>query len=168
MQKIKNLLKSKCVEIFFLSIILIILACCLEFLGENYKMLKEQREILKKSIEKIIIIEREIVYMHPFGTIKDPYREDLHGVVECSCIRTIRSLGIELPFDTDAKDLQPNTDLAVDVIAIFRTKDYSHVGLVTEIKEDGFLIKEGNYVECRITERFIKFGDYRLIGFYKT
>jgi hypothetical protein len=110
------------------------------------------------------ILPTEKIYMHPYGTIEDPYREDLHGEIRCSCVRYARSLGVELPYELQPKDLQPNARIEVGISALFIE---NHIGVVSGIGKKGFWIKESNYVECEITERFINFNDYRLRGFYK-
>lgn len=117
--------------------------------------------------ESEIRVITEKIYIHPVGTFEDPFREDLHGSVECSCVRAVRSFGVDIPYGVNAVDFESNTEICVGVVVILRTTDYSHVAMVTAIEETGFWIKEGNYVKCKITERFIDFDDYRLKGFYQ-
>lgn len=104
---------------------------------------------------------------HPFATNKDPYREDLHGNLACSCIRTVRSLGFKLPYGTNAEDLKPNTKIAIGTLALFKFSNASHVAVVVKIEENGFWVREGNYpTACEFSERFVKYDDWFLIGFY--
>lgn len=114
---------------------------------------------------EIYLLPIEKIYMHPYGTIEDPYREDLHGEIRCSCVRAVRSWGVELAYDLEPKDLDPNIEIEIGAVALF--KGENHVGLVTGIGENVFRIKEANYLDCEITEREINFDDVRLTGFYK-
>lgn len=130
-------------------------------------MIYKNFSVSKECKNEIQILPIEKIYMHPFGTVEDPYREDLHGDIRCSCIRAVRSWGVEIPYGMNAEDIKPNIDIEIGAVAIFREKDGGHIGVVTKIGEKGFWIKESNYVECEITERFIDYTDYRLIGYYK-
>lgn len=116
---------------------------------------------------EINILPTEKIYMHQYGTTEDPYSEDLHGDLRCSCVRAVRSWGVDLPYGINAEDIEPNTEIEIGVVAIFNEKSGGHIGLVTRIGEKGFWVKESNYVKCEITERFIDFDDYRLVGYYK-
>lgn len=107
-----------------------------------------------------------VVNPHPFGTEDDPYREDLHGDVECSCVRFARSQGAELPYGVDAKDLVPNSEPEVGGVIILQYKE-THVAYIEEISEEGYHIREGNYRPCEITERVIPVDDHRIVGFWK-
>ena len=84
----------------------------------------------------------------------------------CSCIKTARSLGANIPYGTYAADLVPNTELKQGVVALFRYSGVSHAAMVTEVLADGFWIYEGNYQRCRFSERFIPLTDPALIGFW--
>ena len=147
------------------DLILFILVLCLYPL--YYAGISIQNEEKIECENETIILPTEKIYMHRYGTIEDPYREDLHGDIRCSCVRYARSLGVELPYDLIPIDLGPNTDIEIGAVAIFREKLCGHIGVVTRIGDKGFWIKESNYVECEITERWISFEDHRLIGYYK-
>jgi len=123
--------------------------------------------ITKECKNEITILPTEKIYMHRYGTIEDPYREDLHGEIRCSCIRAVRSWGVELPYGISAENIEPNAEIEIGAVAIFREKIGGHIGVVTKIGKKGFWIKESNYVKCEITERWISFEDHRLIGYYK-
>lgn len=127
-------------------------------------LVKEARKT-QYIVNQILPIEK--VYMHPFGDIDDPYREDLHGNIKCSCVRAVRSFGANIPYDTDAENIEPNSEIEVGAVAIFKTVNYSHIAIVTNIKDSTFWVKEANYLKCQITEREINFDDERLVGFYK-
>lgn len=143
-----------------LSVVLISFAVTRNF-GTPEELPESTREC------EIIILPTEKIYMHQYGTIEDPYREDLHGEIRCSCIRAVRSWGVKIPYGMNAEDIEPNTEIEIGAVAIFREKNGGHIGVVTRIGEKGFWIKEANYVECEITERWISFEDKRLIGYYK-
>jgi hypothetical protein len=51
-------------------------------------------------------------------------------------------------------------------LAIFKYKT-KHIGVILEVKEDGFWIKEANYEPYKITKRFIGWGDPRLQGYWR-
>lgn len=109
----------------------------------------------------------KILNPHPEAIPNDPYREDLHGAIECSCIRSVRSFGFDLPYGTDAENLKPNAQISIGVLALFQFSNSSHVAYVTRIEEKGFWVKEGNYpIACEFSERFVDFGDWSLAGFY--
>lgn len=124
-----------------------------------------------KIVEVVEIIEveaePEIIYMHPFGTKEDPYREDLHGDIGCSCVRTARSLGINIPYGMDAVDLKPNTDKPEVGIGVLIKTENGHIAKITKIEEDKLWVIEGGYSDCEIVERFYSFDDPRIIGYYK-
>lgn len=119
------------------------------------------------SINTHFLKDIDINY-HPFSIPNDPYREDLHGQIECSCVRYARSLGLPIPYNTNAINLKPNTEISLGVGALF-SEEQGHVAVVVEILEDGFWVDEGDYKKCERTKRFIKFDNpyNKLIGFYK-
>lgn len=159
------MLKSLIKIAVIISIFLFFLSCDL------ISKLKETK-IVEIEVEKnceIVVRPVEKIYMHKYGNVGDPYREDLHGDIRCSCIRSARSFGADIPSETDAINLEPNTGISLGVVVIFLTddKEVRHVAVVTNIEEEGFWVKEGNYVKCEITERYISFDDHRIIGFYE-
>ena len=85
--------------------------------------------------------------------------------VPCSCVKTLKALGVKAP-TIDAKWFKPNTTPHVGAVAIFKYKNVSHVALVKELKENYFVVREGNFTPCLITNRRIKYGDAALVGFW--
>ena len=124
-------------------------------------------DMVFRSINRPFIKDK-IINSHPFSTLEDPYREDLHGKIECSCVRYTRSLGLQIPYNTDAINIKPNTRISIGVGALFLEEE-GHIAFVTKINEEGFWIDEAGYEKCKSTKRFIKFNDpyNKLIGFYK-
>lgn len=51
-------------------------------------------------------------------------------------------------------------------VAIFDYKGVPHYGVVTELKVDGFTIREANYEPCKTGSRFINWNDPHLRGFW--
>ena len=105
------------------------------------------------------------VYVYNAPSQQPPMKAINPYAVECSCIRTARDLGLDIPYNTNAKDIKPNTHIAIGVGVLFNDGD-GHIAIVISIRENGFWIKEGDYKNCKITERFIEWTDDKLLGFY--
>ncbi len=84
---------------------------------------------------------------------------------ECSCIKTARHYGADIPLNTNAEDLYPNTTPHEGAVALFRYGPTAHAGTMEAPQQEGFWMNEGNLERCRKTRRFIKWTDSRLIGF---
>lgn len=63
--------------------------------------------------------------------------------------------------------IQPNTTPHVGAVAIFYYNNVKHVALITELKADGFTVKEANFHAGKIGTRFVEWGNYALAGFYE-
>lgn len=87
--------------------------------------------------------------------------------ITCSCIKTARAEGIEIPYNTDAIDLKGNTVPQVNALALFMYDGLAHVAKITQVVENGFYIVEGNFKHCLRTKRFISWNDPNLTGFWK-
>lgn len=62
-------------------------------------------------------------------------------------------------------EIVPNSDYPrIGGLAIFQYKS-KHIGVITEVLEDGFWIREANYEPYKISKRFIKWSDSKLVGF---
>lgn len=83
---------------------------------------------------------------------------------ECSCVLTAKEYGIPLP-PGDAEDIPTNSTPIVGGVVLFDYETVGHVAVITKIEADGFWVYEGNYRECEITERFIKWTDKAIRGF---
>ena len=91
------------------------------------------------------------------------------NTVFCSCIKTARYIGLNLPPAPYAGDYEPNTNTpeVMDGILLSYQTD-EHIAVILRILSTGFWIAEGNYERCEYTERFIDFDDYHIRGFYTT
>src|SRR3990167_3421056 len=85
----------------------------------------------------------------------------------CSCVKTARNLGANIPYGVDAGDLKANAHPGLGALALFRYSSGAHVAVITEIQEDGFFVKEGNFELCKLTCRFIQWNDLNLVGFWR-
>jgi hypothetical protein len=82
----------------------------------------------------------------------------------CNCYSYASTLTGKLP---RMAEIQPNTTIPrIGEIAIFNYRGKKHIGVLNEITEDGFFIKEANYTACSVGRRFIKWDDPAFIGFY--
>lgn len=81
-----------------------------------------------------------------------------------NCYAYVKWLVPNLPLQNK---ILPNSTPQKGGVAIFQYKDLPHYAYVTEIKTDGFSIKESNYIAGKITTRFIKWDDPHLKGFWK-
>lgn len=114
----------------------------------------------------MVTTEQVVMNPHPQGTEADPYLEELHGPIECSCIRYARSKGIKIPYGINAKDLTPNAEPEVGVLVLIDSK-VAHVSVVTSIDEIGYWITEGNWQHCKETKRRIPKNHHSIRGFWK-
>lgn len=85
--------------------------------------------------------------------------------VYCSCVKTVRLYGAEIPLGTNAEDLIPNATPQAGGLALFQYTNTSHVAYVIVLQEEGFWVWEGNYRECEKTARFVEWDDPFLVGF---
>ncbi len=86
--------------------------------------------------------------------------------VACSCIKAARLFGAELPLNTNASELKPNTTIFEGVLALFSYDKSDHAATVTKIGDSSFSVLEGNYIKCKMIEREVDFNDPFLKGFY--
>ena len=112
--------------------------------------------------------KQEIVVLGPIKEEIEPETvtlEKLPVPIECSCIKTARALGVPIPYNTDARDIVPNTPPQVGALALFRYGEASHAAMITGLRERGFWVEEGNKTPCKRTQRFIPWDDPALTGF---
>ena len=89
--------------------------------------------------------------------------------VACSCIKTARSLGVDLSYNTDASDLVGNTTIHVGALALFKFPNgVSHVALIDILETNRFHVKQGNKTPCEITEEWIDINNPYIVGFFDT
>jgi hypothetical protein len=62
--------------------------------------------------------------------------------------------------------MKPNTTEVSVGTGILFSEVEGHIAVITSITDTGYWVKEGDYIDCEITERFVEFDDYRIIGFY--
>ena len=84
----------------------------------------------------------------------------------CSCVKGLRSFGIPIRANKNAKDLPTNGTMRIGNVALFNYNGVYHAALITGININGFSIKETNYVKCKYTEREIRYTDKSIRGFY--
>lgn len=96
----------------------------------------------------------------------EPVEEDIPIVskpdpITTNCYAYIAQY-VKLP---PTREILPNTAIYPGVVAIFQYK-VKHYALVEKLTEEGFVVKESNYTPGVIGERFIKWNDPKLIGFF--
>jgi len=101
------------------------------------------------------------------GAFIGPQREEI-DLIACSCVKTARSLGVDIPYNTNAEDIKEGANPVVGGLALFRYGSTSHIGVIEETQEKGFWMNEGNFYECEYSRRFILWNDPNLIGFHLT
>lgn len=86
--------------------------------------------------------------------------------VFCSCVQTVRTFIPSLP-KGDAQDFKPNSAPFVGVAVLFEySNSVSHIAYMSGIEPDGFWVKEGNHTPCEYGERFVRWNDPFITGFY--
>lgn len=86
--------------------------------------------------------------------------------VYCSCIETLRAIGIPIPPHTDADELIPNTAPFVGAVALFSYPKGNHATLVRKAELNGFWAYGGNFKNCEKEDRFVRWDDPRLKGYW--
>ncbi len=84
---------------------------------------------------------------------------------DCSCVKYARSHIPDLPPMRTPDDLEPNSPPFVGAAVLLDYK-LAHIAVITEIRDDGYMITEANYKPCEITERFLPWDNAHLRGFY--
>lgn len=91
-----------------------------------------------------------------------------HVPAQCSCIKTARNLGVDIPYNTNASDLESNANMWQGDLILLKYGDVNHAAIY-RVTNDGFYIpKEGNKERCRYTERLVPFNDPSVIGFWSS
>jgi hypothetical protein len=91
-------------------------------------------------------------------------RGDCSQWTACNCYSFVLTKVHVLPL---MKDIVPNTNRAVGVIAIFQYPKSKHIAYVTEVHETYFVVAEANYHPALIGPRKVKYDDPAFLGFYK-
>ena len=97
---------------------------------------------------------------------KEESQESTDDLIFCSCIKTARLEGINIPYNTDAEDFIPNTRPQVGALVLMDYGNTSHVAIITKLTENGIVIVEGNKIPCEKSERVIPYNYYAIKGFW--
>lgn len=96
--------------------------------------------------------------------------EENIAIEDCSCIKGARAYGVDIPYNTNAEDLQTNTMPTVGGLILLTYPNSEHVGAVVEINDEGVLFYEENFDNppngCRQGFRFVKWGSKEIKGFW--
>ncbi len=87
--------------------------------------------------------------------------------IACSCIKTARQAGVDIPIGTNAGDLEPNSKPEIGALILLSYPTIDHVAKILGYKAEGFLSYEGNYDHCIQGTRIIAYNDPAIRGFWK-
>ena len=87
--------------------------------------------------------------------------------VKCLCVAFSRLFIHSIPYPRNAEDLEPNGSPDIGSGALFRYNEVSHLAVITEYTEEGFMVIEANKEPCTITRREVYWSDPYLKGFLK-
>lgn len=86
---------------------------------------------------------------------------DPDTTIEGNCYLYVSQF-VKLPL---TRDIKPNASPYVGVVVILQYK-VPHYAIVEKLTEDGFWVKESNYIPNKIGTRFIPWNDKAIRGFY--
>lgn len=86
-------------------------------------------------------------------------------VVKCQCVTYARTQGMNIPYPTNADELEPNGKPDIGNGILFDYSGIRHLAVITDITKDGWKITESNKERCKITERIVDWNDNNIIGF---
>lgn len=92
--------------------------------------------------------------------------ESIDSSVYCSCVLTARAYGVNIPFNTDARDLKPNSPPAIGGLVLLSYPKAEHVATIVALGPDSMKVVEGNMRHCQRDERWIAYTDYHIRGFW--
>lgn len=108
-------------------------------------------ETIKYQSDYIPIVKEIVV---------EPPKED-----KLSCIQYARQF-IEIPYNTNAKDLVPNSVPIKGGAVLFSYTTDDHIAIITKIGKKGFWVKEANFEkESKIGDRYVSFANKFIRGF---
>lgn len=89
----------------------------------------------------------------------------------CSCISTAKALGVKIPPKTSASDIITNSSPKIGGLLVLKYGKIAHVAVIKEIhrelgEESYYLVREGNFKPCELSERKILMNDSKIKGFY--
>lgn len=102
-------------------------------------------------------MDRKIVY--------GPIQSD-SGLIGCSCIKTARQQGVDIPIGTNAEDFEPNSKPEIGGLILLSYPKVDHVAVILSFEKEGFLVYEGNFKKCIQRERIIYYIDPFIRGFW--
>jgi len=86
--------------------------------------------------------------------------------IYCSCIKTARAEGVDIPYNTNAEDFIANSVPQVGGLVLMEYGLISHVAVIVKFINEGIIIREGNKIHCEKTERLIPYSYYAIKGFW--
>lgn len=87
--------------------------------------------------------------------------------VFCSCVNTVRQLGVAIPGGTDADEFVPNSPPFAGAVVILKySTGVSHVAYLDWFDHEGFYMKQGNKEPCEYSEEFVYWDDPAIVGFW--
>lgn len=119
---------------------------------------------------ELIIPKTTIAYKAPPQVVvevvlEEPIVEEVDEIL-CSCIKYARSIGVNLPYNTNASDVVANSRPTIGGLVLLDYGNIEHVAIIQEFTDTGFKVKESNYRKCKETERIIQFDSPFIRGFY--
>lgn len=87
--------------------------------------------------------------------------------VACSCVHYAITQGADIPL-VDASRIPAVTQepyVGATAVFYYPNSGLHHVGVVTAVYDDSFLLLEANYLPCEVGTRLVPFDDRRLLGF---
>ena len=88
--------------------------------------------------------------------------------IYCYCVKTVRELGLNIPYNTDANTFVSNTTPQIGASALFKFPNNTyHVAYIADMASNGFYVLQGNKIDCEYTEEWILWDNPYLTGFWK-
>jgi len=112
-----------------------------------------------KNVEPIIIDTKEELVEEEIE-IKNEDNPD------CSCIKTARAEGVDIPYNTNAEDFIANSVPQIGGLVLMEYGLISHVAVIVRFINEGIIIREGNKEYCKKTERLIPYSYHAIKGFW--
>lgn len=92
--------------------------------------------------------------------------QSIETSIFCSCVKYVRERGVNLPklgSQGTPNQLTPNSPPVQGGAVIF---SYGHIAFVEAIMPNGMWVSEANKKPCQKTERFVRYDDPSIRGFY--
>lgn len=137
-----------------ISLLIILLIIPFVVLSTKTETLHYQRDI-----QIIVDVVKEVE--------KETEEEEVNNEIYCSCVKTAREEGVDIPYNTDAKDFVPNSIPEIGGLVLLKYGLSSHVAVIIDFIKEGIIIIEGNKIHCERTQRIIPYDYYAIKGFWK-